>query len=63
MLMNESKNVQRSYNIQYTIFGIMYIFLGLLQLEGTMGRCCYIGECSTVHVYRALANDVVRDDE
>ena len=45
-VMNESQNVQCSYNILYTMFGMMYIFLGLLQQEGTKGRCCYIGQCS-----------------
>ena len=30
-VMSESENLQCSYNIQYTVFGMMYIFLGLLQ--------------------------------
>ena len=34
-LMNESENVQCSYNIQYTIFGMMSILFG---------RCCNRGE-------------------
>ena len=51
-VMSESENLQCSYNIQYTVFGMMYIFLGLLWERIVLGDKSFPRETNFVAIQR-----------